>query len=185
MRKLQCELRKRRHDKKARSRSSILQAHWNVNSQWRTRKKQLFRASFFQFVVWKSSFQSNFKLQSSLISWYKWFFVINMTSKFRRSGTLTHDNYMQTTQLHLRWHLSETSDLSASMQSITASGTFSARPSVFHEGPSSRAMRRASSSERAPGLNDTVLSKPELKEWYILKEGYGTWLVQWKRCSKP
>ena len=31
-------------------------------------KKQLFRANFFQFVGSKSSFQSNFKLQSSLMS---------------------------------------------------------------------------------------------------------------------
>ena len=33
-------------------------------------------------------FQSNITLQSSLMSWYKSFFVMNMTSKFRRSNTL-------------------------------------------------------------------------------------------------
>ena len=45
----------------ARSRSFKPQAHWNLNSRWRTRKNNFSGPIFFQFVGRKSSFQSNFK----------------------------------------------------------------------------------------------------------------------------
>ena len=50
------------------------------------------------------------------------------------------------------------------MWSITAPGTFSTRPTISHEEPSSCAMRRTSSCEMVPGFNETLSSKSELKE---------------------